>query len=69
MFTSGAVKKVGELLHTLEIERCYLSSTTTTNNTAAAAVATTTATNTDPAIDLINMLHLLRTDLNKNAHL
>ena len=62
----GAVKKVGELLHTLEIERCYLSSTTTTNNNTAAA-ATTTATNTDPAIDLINMLHLLRTDLNKNA--
>jgi hypothetical protein len=53
----AAVKKVGQLLRTLEVERAYLS------NPKSAAMATTN----DPAMFLLDILHLLRTDLNKRA--
>jgi nitrogen permease regulator 2-like protein len=64
----AAVKKVGQLMHTLEIERDYLSSTRTV--TAAAIASDLDAdldADADPAINIINMLHLLREDLNINA--
>jgi hypothetical protein len=66
----AAVKKVGQLFHTLEIERAYLSNpainppnTATTTNT----ITSTVASNNDPAMSLLDILHLLREDLNIRA--
>ena len=56
----AAVKKVGELLRTLEVERAYLSQSSTT-----AATTTSTSTAHDPAMDLLDILHLLFVDLNQ----